>query len=213
MSNRWLKKIVGGDPGGLRSHQMSLDGDLDFLTPSHLLTITSNILMPPAGNFQEIDGYDSVKDGNGFSTRLTSSGWSGEWNKFRTFLAILIQLFMLNQKGATLEDKKYRFILQQKNKKRTRRMILITIKAATINTIQKATLIGTELTFLERSLRKSCGSCVGDPRPLVRLRSQKVIPQLALLWCSSNDNNTGGRIELTFRNGTHIAVNLNNCST
>lgn len=47
---------------------MSLDGDLDFLTPSHLLTITSNILMPPAGNFQEIDGYDSVKDGNGFST-------------------------------------------------------------------------------------------------------------------------------------------------
>lgn len=60
-------------------------------------------------------------------------------------------------------------------------MIFITIKAATINTIQKATLIGTELTFLERSLRKSYGSCVGDPRPLVRLRSQKVIPQLALL--------------------------------
>ena len=92
---------------------------------------------------------------------------------------------------------------------------MITIKAATINTIQKATVIGTELTFLEWSLRKSCGSCIGDPRPLVRLRSQKFCTSTGIIGVIFviDDNNTGARIELTFRNGTHIAVNLNNCST
>ena len=32
-------------------------GDLDPLTPSHLLTMKSKIVMPPPGNFQKADVY------------------------------------------------------------------------------------------------------------------------------------------------------------
>ena len=91
---------------------------------------------------------------------------------------------------------------------------MITITTATTKGIEEATLME-QLTFLGRSLRKSCGSCIGDPRPLARLRSHKFCTSTGITGVIFviDYNNTGARIELTFWNGTHIAVTMNNSST
>ena len=62
-------------------------------------------------------------------------------------------------------------------------------------------------------LRTRC--CIGDAWPLVRLRSQKFCTSTGITGVIFviDDNNTGARIKLTFRNGTHIAVNMINLST
>ena len=59
-------------------------GDLDPLTPSHLLTMKSKVVLPPPGDFQKADVY-LRRRWKEFSICPTSFGGDGERSTFRTF--------------------------------------------------------------------------------------------------------------------------------